>query len=137
MSHENVVRLWNDAALFGRIRPRLKVRAKTSSYTVTSDDFGSVLTTRGAGGAITFTLPAPSALNKGEWVLFYNVANQNMIVTSTDESLVTFNDLTADAVAFQQANEKIGGAFLAVSDGTSWGILIFAEETATVAVTSA
>ncbi len=137
MSAENIMRMWNDCTTGGRLRPRLKVQAKTASYTVTPDDFGSVLTTRGAGGAITFTLPAASAVNKGEWVLFVNVANQNMIVAGADEGLVVKNDLTADSIAFQTGSEKIGGAFLAISDGTSWCVAPLAEETQTVTIVSA
>lgn len=137
MSDENVMRMWNDCVEGGNVRPRFKVTAKTASYTVTPNDFGSILTTRGAGGAITFTLPTASSVNAGDWVLFINVADQNMIVTGTDEGLVVFNDLTADAIAFQQASEKIGGAFLAISDGTSWAVVPLATETQTIAVTSA
>lgn len=137
MSAEDTMRLWNGCIEGGRVRPKFMITAKTASYTVTPNDFGSILTTRGAGGAITFTLPTASSVNAGDWVLFINVADQNMIVTGTDEGLVVFNDLTADAIAFQQASEKIGGAFLAISDGTSWAVLPIATETQTIAVTSA
>jgi hypothetical protein len=137
MSHEDIMRLWSDCSVNGRVRPKLKIKVKTSSYTVTSADFGTVFTTRGASGAVTFTLPAASSTNKGEWVLFISVANQNMIVAGADEGLVTFNDLTADSIAFQTTSEKIGGAFLAISDGTSWAVVPIATETQTVTVTSA
>jgi hypothetical protein len=137
MSSENILRLWNECSTGGRVRPKFRIINKTSSYTVTPNDFGSVFTTRGAGGAITFTLPAASAANNGEWNLFINVADQNLIVASADEGLVVINDLTADAIAFQQASEKIGGAFLAISDGTSWAVTPLATETQTIAVTSA
>jgi hypothetical protein len=137
MSAENTMRMWNDCVDGGNVRPALNIIAKTASYTVTPDDFGSVLTTRGAGAAVTFTLPAASAVNKGDWVLFVNVADQNMTVAGADEGLVVFNDLTADAIAFSQASEKIGGAFLAISDSTSWVVVPFSMETQTIAVTSA
>ena len=137
MSDENIMRLWNDCSDGGRVRPILNIIVKTASYTVTSSDFGSVITTRGASGAVTFTLPAASSKNDGEWVLFISVANQNMIVAGADEGLVVFNDLTADAIAFQTGSEKIGGAFLAISDGTSWAVVPLATETQTVTVTSA
>lgn len=137
MSAENIMRMWNDCATGGRLRPKFRITAKTASYTVTPDDFGSVLTTRGAGGAITFTLPAASAVNKGEFVLFVNVANQNMIVAGADEGLVVINDLTADSIAFQTGSEKIGGAFLAISDGSSWCVAPLATETQTITVVSA
>jgi len=136
MSFENIMRLWNDGITLGAIRPKLKVAVKTSSYTITSPDFGTVFTTRG-GGAVTFTLPTAASTNEGEWVLFINVADQNMTVTGTDEGLVCFNDLTADSIAFSTTSEKIGGAFLAISDGTSWIVLPIATETQTVTVASA
>ena len=137
MSHEDVMRLWNDAAESGRVRPKLKVVAKTASYTITSGDFGTVFTTRGAEAAVTFTLPAAASKNKGEWALFLNVADQNMLVAGADEGIVTFNDLTADSVAYQTSSEKIGGAFLAISDGTSWVVAPLAMETQTITVASA
>jgi hypothetical protein len=137
MSSENIMRMWNECASGGRIRPKINLLAKTASYTVTPADFGSVITTRGAGGAVTFTLPAASAGNKGDWVLFWNVVDQNMIVAGADEGLVVLNDLTADSIAFQTSSEKIGGAFLAISDGTSWCVVPLATETQTVTVVSA
>ena len=135
MSFEETMRLWNDAVTGGRVHPKLRIVAKTASYTVTTDDFGTVLTTRGAGGAITFTLPAASAINKNNWVLFINIADQNMIIAGATSGLVAFNDLTADSIAFQQAGEKIGGAFLAICDGTSWIVVPLATEVQTIAIT--
>lgn len=134
MSAENIMRLWNEGVLNGIVRPQFKVKAKTASYTVTSADFGTVLTTRGAGDAVTFTLPAASSLNKGDWVLFINVADQNMVVGGSTGGLVVFNDLTANSISFETSSEKIGGAFLAVSDGTSWLVVPISEETQTVTV---
>lgn len=137
MSAENIMRMWNECATGGRLRPKFRIINKTASYTVTPDDFGSVFTTRGAGGAVTFTLPAASAVNVNEFVLFVNVADQNMIVAGADEGLVVFNDLTADSIAFQTSSEKIGGAFLAISDGTSWIVTPLATEVQTITVVSA
>lgn len=142
MSYSNVLRLAREAVEVNgerfafATREKLSVVAKTSSYTLTTSDFGKVFTTRGAGGAITFTLPAASG-NSGEWFEFYNVANQNMILAAADEGMVCFNDLTADAIAFQTTNEKIGGGFRAICDGTSWIVVPLATETQTVTITSA
>jgi hypothetical protein len=134
--------LWDqsaDALVFAGaayVRPKLKVTAKTEDYAVLVGDFGTIFTTRGAGGAVTFTLPAASG-NSGQWVEFYCVADQNMIITGTDEELVVLNDLTADSIAFQTASEKIGGGFRAVCDGTSWIVVPLATETQTITITSA
>jgi hypothetical protein len=130
------MRLWSDGSVKGLERPRLNITIKTASYTITPDDFGKVFTTRGATAAVTFTLPAAVTVNKGNWVLFVNIADQNMIVAGSDENLVVFNDATADTIAFQTSSEKIGGGFLAVSDGTSWCVMPLASETQTVTVGS-
>lgn len=128
------MRLWNDCAAGGRVRPKLKIIAKTASYTLTSQYFGSVFTTRGATGAVTFTLPTASSKNRGEWALFLNVANQNMLVAGTASGLVVYNNAAASSIALQTTNEKIGGAFLATSDGTSWIVVPITMETQTVTV---
>lgn len=115
------------------------VEAKTAAYTIdpTVDPSGKVFTTRGATTAITFTLPAVSG-NAGLHYFFASVADVNMVVAGPDEGVVSLNDLTADSVAYQTASLKIGGAFLAVCDGTSWLIWALpATVTQTVTVASA
>ena len=134
MSMENIMRLWNDCVKGGSVRPKFAIATKTSAYTLTPADFFKVFTTRGASGAVTFTLPAASASNKGNLALFVNVADQNMVVAGSANGLVVFNNATATSIAFQTGSEKIGGAFLAVSDGTSWVVLPIAMETQTVTV---
>lgn len=114
------------------IRP---ISAKTGDYTVTVSDLGKIFTTRGAAGAVTFTLPAvSSSIPTGVSTLFYNVADQDMIVAGTAGELVTFNDAAANSVAFSTSAEQIGGCLEAVCDGTSWLIIIHGEETATSTV---
>lgn len=132
MSHENILRLWNDAVTGGRVRPLVRIINKTANYTVTPDNFGSVFTTRGATSQVTFTLPAASAENKGHWNLFINVADQAMFVAGADGGLVIFNNLTADNIGFSTSGELIGGMFVAISDGTSWIVLPIGTETQTV-----
>ena len=109
------------------------VAAKTASYAVTASDFGSILTTRGAGSAVTFTLPAASG-NGGHWVEFYNVADQNMFVAGTAGELVFFNDLAGNSISFETSSKKIGGGFRAVCDGTSWIVVPLATETQTISI---
>jgi hypothetical protein len=134
MSHENIMRLWSDCSVNGVERPRLNITIKTASYTITPDDFGKVFTTRGATSAVTFTLPAAATANKGHWVLFVNIANYDMIVAGATNGLVTFNDAAANNVGLTVANERIGGAFISISDGTSWLTLPITQETQTIAL---
>ena len=110
------------------------VEAKTSSYTVTKSDFGKTFTTRGAGGAVTFTLPAASG-NSGASVRFIALADQNMTVAGQDEEIVYIDDLTADSVTFSTASEKIGGVLDAFCDGTSW--ILMSPTTNTITPASA
>lgn len=113
----------------------LRVEAKTADYTVVvPGDNGKVFTTRGAAGAIIFTLPAITAGSEGFRCWFYNVAGQNMTVQGTAGELVTFNDAGANSVAFSTSSELIGACVMAVSDGTSWLIMVMAEETQTMTV---
>ena len=134
MSAENIMRLFNDCMTGGRVRPNLKIIVKTASYTVTPDDYGSVFTTRGGAAEIVFTLPAAGSTNKGDWALFVNVADQNMAVAGAEAGLVVFNSLTADNIGFRTDSERIGGALLAISDGTCWVVVPLATETLTVHV---
>lgn len=113
----------------------LPVTVDADGGAITSANLCRVYSTRGATGAVTFTLPAV-ADNAGKWCLFINAADQNMIVAGPDEGVLTFNDLTADSIAFQTTSEKIGGMFLAICDGTSWCVAPIATETQTVTVAS-
>jgi len=114
-----------------------KVAADSDGGTLAVTDLCKIWTTRGASGAVTFTLPAAATAGAGKWVEFYNVADQNMIIAGQDEELVVFNDLTADSIAFQTTSEKIGGGVRCVCDGTSWICVPLATETQTVTIASA
>ena len=113
---------------------RLRVQAKASSYTVVEADCGSVFTTRGAAGAITFTLPAVSSTYTDFVCWFFNAVDQNMTIAGTAGELMTFNDVAANSVAFSTSSEKVGAGVMAVCDGTSWLILPMTEETQTMTV---
>ena len=91
-------------------------------------------TNRGGEGAVNFTLPATA--QRGLRFLFTVIADQNVTITAgTGDTLVSYNDATADSVALSTASEKIGGTVEIVADGTSWiAIPHFWEgQTATIA----
>src|SRR5262245_46765218 len=103
------------------VKPR--VINKTSSYTVSpvkGDYSGTMFTTRGAGAAVTFTLPTPNPGLAGTQYEFLNVAGQNMIVDAGVGKAVTFNNLTARSLAASTAGQLIGARISAICDGTSW-----------------
>lgn len=114
----------------------LFMEAKTADYQVTKYDSGTVFHTTGATAAVNFTLPA---ITDGPfWLMFVNGADVDMTVTAkTADTAVTYNDLTADSVAFSTSSEKIGGAVEVYCDGTTLFVLPRAADgryqTATIA----
>jgi len=96
---------------------------KTASYAVSpgkGDFSGSVFTTRGATGAVTFTLPAPQPSLTETFYEFINVVDQNMTVATTSGKAVVFNNTAATSLSAQTSSQKIGAAISAYCDGTAW-----------------
>lgn len=110
------------------------VSAKTAAYTIKPQDVGTLFTNRGAGGAVTFTLPAIADVASGWWADFFIVADQTVTLTAPANKLTTFNNATATSAAFSTASEKIGGAARVVFDGTTYLLRLATEETQTVTV---
>jgi len=97
---------------------RPKVISKTSDYTVLAKESGAIFNTEGATAAVEFTLPAAS---DGPWIFFFHAAEDvNMTVTAeTADTMVTFNNVAADKVAYSTSSEKVGGGFIVYSAGGS------------------
>jgi len=110
---------------------------KTASYTCTKADSGTIFHTTGATAAVNFTLPPIS--DGPYWFKFVCGADVSMTVTSAvADTIVTFNDLAADSVAFAQASEMIGGNIEVICDGTTLFVLpSLVSEAQTVAITTA
>ncbi len=104
------------------IPPPLNPTAKTANYTIKANDLnGTVFTNRGAAGAVTFTLPAPTAVPAGAFYLFLGIADQNIIVqVPSAGTLIALNNAAATSLAAQTASQKIGSLMLFQCDGTSW-----------------
>jgi hypothetical protein len=111
--------LFSDRLQGSRMGGWSNIVIKTADYTVTEADNDTLFTNRGDAGAINFTLPTTA--EKGLHYGFYCVADQNMTVTSgTADTLVCFNDATADSITLSTSSEKIGGMFEVYGDGTGW-----------------
>ena len=91
---------------------------KAASYTVTYQETGTIFVTTGATAAVSFTLPA---ISTGPWEFkFINGADQNLtVVAGTADTMVAYNDLTADSLAFSTSSKKIGGQINVYCDGTT------------------
>jgi len=109
------------------------IEAKTADYRCTYLDSGKILTNRGAAGAVTITLPPTADIPTGWWIEVFVAAGQNLTVASnTVDTMVVFNDATADSIAFSTANELIGNGARFVWDGTGWLTFVaLGAETAT------
>jgi hypothetical protein len=113
----------------------ITVDAKTGNYTITAGDSGKMLTTRGASGAVTFTLPTVTAAFTGVDLTLFNAVDQNMGVSAQTAGQIMFkNDVAANSVTYQTATELIGGALKCVCDGVSWLVIPLAEENQTLTV---
>ncbi len=107
--------------------------ARTANYTIGStatDAFGTIFTNRGAAGAVTFTLPAPTA---GAYYFFAGVVAQNLVITAGSAIAVTVNNAAATSITYSTANQQIGSFAVAIADGSSWLLVNIGTNTATVA----
>ena len=108
--------------------------AKTAAYTIKPpmDRDGTLFTNRGATGAVTFTLPAPSEALRGYVYHFEVVADQTVTVAGT--TILTSNNAAAASLSAQTGGQKIGAIIEAICDGTQWAVVgIAAGHTFTVA----
>jgi len=124
MSSRNVLRLLQAAR---------EINAKTADYSVKAEDFDSILTNRGAAGAVVFTLPK-AANAKGGIVEFYCLVDEDMTVAGSSGELVVDNNASATSIKLGQTGEQIGAGFRAVCDGTSWIVVLLSGEAVTVTI---
>jgi len=106
-------------------------RIYTTSRTLTADDLGCAIFTRGATTAVTFTLPATIAggADVAPFFWFFCGHIEGMVLAASADTLVAPNDLTATTIT-TVVNAGIGAVMLAISDGTSWFANGFAIGTA-------
>ncbi len=109
--------------LFGGLGAHASVlEVKTASWTATAADSGKKFLVVGATAAVVCTLPA---IADGPFAFeVFNGSDQNLTMTAaTADTIITYNDLAADSVAFSTASEKLGGSFEVLCDGTSLFVL--------------
>ena len=107
----------------GTSQVKKKVTALTANTTLNATHIGGVITNRGAGGAITVTIP-DSGSHSGSWFEYYGLANQNVnFVAATAGDLVGINDAAVNSAHFNTANQLIGASAKFFSDGTSWFVV--------------
>ena len=106
----------------GNSRFFMRTVSKVADYTVLASEFGTFFNTFGATAAVAFSLPLLSTLKSGWWADFYSAADVGMTVkpdpTTDHDTLVTFNDVAADSIAYSTSGEIIGGYVRMVAIGT-------------------
>jgi hypothetical protein len=96
-----------------------KVTNVTENTTLDANSWNGILTNRGAGDAVTITLPNDAPV--GAWFEYHGVADQNVtFATETVETLIVLNNAAASSLALSTGGEKIGAMARGVYDGTRW-----------------
>lgn len=109
------------------------MEAKLVDYAVLAADNNKVFTNDGALGAVNFTLPVTPSL--GLRYVFYAATNQNLVITAgAADTMIVLNDIAADSVALQTANEIVGGSFEVIGNGTKWLVIPRLWEAQTVTI---
>ena len=126
----------NDDHIIDDIVFRMNILNKTADYAVLASESGTWFTNVGATGGVNYTLPTKA---DGLVYWFFNCVDFELMVTSdVADTMATFNDLTADTIAYTQASEHVGGGFMLVCDGTSWlASPLLGAHTQTIAVVTA
>ena len=122
--------------LAGAQRGHLKAILAPGTSSLTIGQSGSVISTEGATGTVTFTLPAV-ATSAGVHYWFQNAENQDMVITAPANLMTTFNDITATSVTFGTSSEKVGGGAFLICDGSKWHCQLMTYDGADQAVTVA
>lgn len=130
LTHSTGALAFNSVPVSIPVRPT--VTSTATSVTFTSTNYGQEFLWSPSGTA-TATLPANGAA-AGSWFDVYLLTNQTITISSaTVDTLITFNDLTADSVAFSTASAKIGGLIRFISNGSFWVATNLSNHTMTVA----
>ena len=99
---------------------RKTIIEKTADYTIpTIGGLAAIYTNRGATGTVTFTLPADAPTGwfcEVSVIADYTVA----VATATTDTLIAFNDATADSVTWGTSGQKVGNGGKFTYDGTGW-----------------
>lgn len=95
---------------------------KAASYTVdlARNVSGTVFTTEGATGAITFTLPTLTTPKAGVFFEFHNVVDQTMTVTAASGKAICDGNAAATSLAASTSSHKIGARIRAEWNGSAW-----------------
>lgn len=118
------------AGFLGPFLREVPVTQAASPYLISASENGTLFTTTGASGAVTFTLPTVAP---GLRYAFYNTVDQNITINGMAGNGIVFNNAAANSIAYSTSGQKIGVGILIESNaaGTKW----FAHQWSTAACT--
>ena len=123
-----------DTMLLKDLAATLRTQTKTTHYTCTVNDSGTIFNNTGAEDEVVFTLPTPEAANDGVFYGFVSTAATGLTVSCAD-SIVYDNSIVTDSLTAETTDHIIGAALFAVSNGALW--LVFAAKNGSAVFTAA
>lgn len=106
---------------------RKKIKALTASHTATVAECGTIFTTASASGAITVTLPSPSAAGKGWWCKVIRIDDSaNDVTVAVGGNQVYGLEITGGFTHISGTSDivlagaQVGLQVEMISDGTNW-----------------
>lgn len=119
----------------GAVTASLKASVDDDAATrvLTSADYGKTIFL-GQGGAVTVTLPANGA-TAGSWIDIIVDGEDTCAPTvsaAVVDTLITFNNQSADSVGFVTSSQKTGAYARFISNGTRWVAINMSTHTMTV-----
>ncbi len=96
----------------------------TGNVTLSVRDSGAIFTTNGASAAsnLVITLPLLADSKGCVYTIICTTDVNTITVASQTTDLITFNDLSATSVGFNEGTDvnNVGGGFTFINDGTNW-----------------
>ncbi len=96
----------------------------TGNVTLSVRDSGAIFTTNGTSLAsdLIVTLPALADSVGCVYTIIITVAVNTLVVTSATTDVITFDDLSATSVGYDESTDlaNVGGGFTFMNDGTNW-----------------
>jgi hypothetical protein len=120
------------SALFG-FRPWYQEVLKSGDYSVLAGDSGTLFTTGGAATR-TFTLPTVALGANGIW-WFYNLQNNNMVITAPANKLVADGNATGTTATYSTASHMIGSLAMVIMNDAQTIYYLFNLGGTTVTIT--
>ncbi len=119
-----------------KIGQRVNFVKVSGNRVLTHGESGTHFTNLDVTGALClFTLPALLA-GVEYWIHSAVLARDCLLSSPGNDTMVVFNDIAADQIAFNTADERAGGTWHVTCDGTLWYVSEMMHEAVTSVIAS-